>query len=307
MADKQVYTFTNEIDEVEICSLGAKIIVVSTDEAAVTAEYDNPADRPELCAVLCGKRLTLKETLGIKNFFCRPAGDYMITVRLPKKVYSRLKISTASGGAQISDSDLTAERFSLSTASGEININAYFENVKIKTASGSVTLGSPIEKTAKSVEISAASGNIGIEGYKAEKYSISSISGKTTYKDAAGAGSIHVTSGKVNVAYAEWSDDLKISAVSGCVNITLPENSGAKIKFDGVSGTVKTDLGSTDGSFITLGKGTNGEFGGSNKHELTVNLVSGTVTVSKGGGIPDEEDSEDNGEMTAEFVSEKAE
>lgn len=304
MADKQVYTFTNEIDEVEIGSRGAKIVVVSTDDAAITAEYDNPSDKPELCAVLCGKRLTFKENFDFRSIFCRSTEGYQITVRLPKKLYKMLRINTASGGAEINDSAVTAEKFDLNTASGNIDVNAFFENVKIKTASGNISLcGSP-EKTAKSVEVNAASGNISISGYKTERYSISSASGRTTYTGASGEGRINVTSGKINVTYAEWNADLKISAVSGSVNIALPADSGARIRFDGVSGTVRTDLGNNGGSFISLGKGTDGEFGGTNKHDLTVNLVSGKVTVTNGTGITDEEKTID---MTAGFVEEKAE
>ncbi len=280
MADKQVYTFTNEIDEVEVSSLGAKITVVTTDDTALTAEYDNPNNKPELCAVLCGKHLTLKETLGLQIFCCKPAENYGITVRLPKKLYKLLKINTASGGVLIEDTAVTAEKFTLSTASGEIRINAFFEGVKIKTASGSVTLSNPSEKAAQSVDINTVSGNVTVEGYGAEKFSISSISGKTVYSGASGTGSVHATSGNVDIVYDQWNGDLKIGAVSGNVNVSLPEDSGVNVKFDGVSGVVKTDLTGDRGNYVNLGKGTNGEFGGANKHNVAVNLVSGTVTLS---------------------------
>ena len=296
MADKQIYTFTNTIDEVEIISLGAKITVLSTEGTALTAEYDNPKDKPEICAVLCGNKLTLKETLGLHIFCGKPDGDYAITVTLPNKLYKLLKINTASGGVEITDSAVTAEKFSLSTASGDIRVSAFFENVKVNTASGNITLSNPFDdNTAQSVDISTASGDILLENYKAEKFSINSISGKTVYNNASGAGNIHVTSGEINVNYGQWDGDLKIGAVSGRVNVTLPEDSGANIKFDGVSGTVRTDLNGAAGGFINLGKGTNGEFGGANKHNININLVSGTVTVSGSGGAE------------VEFVEEKAE
>lgn len=290
MAEKQIYIFTNEIDEVELISLGAKITVASTDENTFTAEYDNPKDRPEFCAVLIGRKLTLKETLGFHLFFNKPEGDnYAITVKLPKKLYKRLKISTTSGGVDITDSGVTAESFSLSTASGEINIGAFFENIKVNTASGDIKLRNPLEdKLAQSVSISAVSGDITIENYRAEKFSVTSVSGKTAYTGASGAGNIHVTSGQVDVDYKEWNGDLKIGAVSGNVNINLPKDGGANIKFDGVSGTVKTDLNG-QGEYMNLGKGTNGEFGGENRHNISINLVSGTVKVSRSDGtIPTE-------------------
>lgn len=280
MAEKQVYTFNNEIDEVEVSSLGAKIIVSTYDRDVITAEYENPSDKPELVAVLCGKRLTLKETPTLKIFSQKPAEGYQITVKLPKKTYKRLCVNTASGGAELSDEDLTAQQLSLNTASGNIKISAFFENVKIKSASGSVELKNPSQTPAKSLKIAAASGSINVCGYKSESFSISSVSGKTTVSGASGLGEIHVTSGTVDVNYSEWDNDLKISAVSGNVNVTLPQDSGADIRFDGVSGTVRTDLGNSSGGFILLGRGTNGSFGGGNRHALSVNLVSGTVSIT---------------------------
>lgn len=281
MADKQIYTFSNEIDEVEISSLGAKIFVQSADGSAIVAEYDNPADKPELCAVLCGKHLTLKETPTFKVFTAKHSEDYAITVKLPEKLYKELKINTASGGVEISDSAVTAETLNLNTASGQIEINAFFENAKVKSASGSVHLNNASGKTAKLLKVSTASGSVSVENYKAEKYVISSVSGKTTYTGASGEGEIRVTSGTVEVGYDEWNGDLKIGAISGNVKVTLPAGSGVNVVFDGVSGMVKTDLGGEAGRFINLGKGTNGEFGGENKHNASVNTVSGTVTFAQ--------------------------
>lgn len=279
MAEKQIYTFTNEINEVEIAALSAKITVESTDSEAITAEYENTGEKPEFCAVLTGKKVTLKEIWKL-GMICSKGGESAITVKLPKKLYSLLKIKTASGGVELSDSAVTAENFYLETASGEININAFFQNVKIKTASGKVTLENPTDNKAVSVDIAAASGEVTVKGYSTEKYKISSASGKTVYTDAAGDGEINVTSGNIEIDYSDWSGDLKIGAVSGNVKVTLPKDSGINVKFDGVSGMVKTDLGGEPGRFMNLGKGTNGEFGGSNKRNVAVNLISGTVTLA---------------------------
>ena len=83
------------------------------------------------------------------------------------------------------------------------------------------------------------------------------------------------------MSYSEWNADLDVSAISGSVNLTLPKDSGLDISFSGISGTVKTDLGNERGSFVNLGKGTSGEFGGENKHKLNVNLTSGVVTAAQ--------------------------
>lgn len=281
MIEKQVYRFTNEVDEVVISSLGAPIKVLSTDESGIVAEYENPNEKPEFCAVLCGKKLTLKEKACLGIFRAKPKGDYSITVFLPKKLYAALTVNTASGGVDITDESVTAQKFDLNTASGNISVSAFFEEIGIKSASGSISVRDTSGNTARSLKISTVSGNVTVEGYKADKYSICSVSGKTEYVGAVGEGDISVTSGTVDVTYDDWNGDLKIGAVSGNVNVSFPVESGADVKFDGVSGSVRTDLGNECGMFMNLGKGTSGEFGGGNMHKVSVNLVSGTVILAQ--------------------------
>lgn len=188
-------------------------------------------------------------------------------------------MNTASGGAEIEG--VTARDFDLNTASGEINVNAYFENITVQSASGNITLTNPTGKPAKSLHTCTVSGNARVVDYKAEKFNLHSVSGRTVYSGASGAGKVAVTSGTVEVSYSEWNADLDVSAISGSVNLTLPKDSGLDISFSGISGTVKTDLGNERGSFVNLGKGTSGEFGGENKHKLNVNLTSGVVTAAQ--------------------------
>ena len=302
MADKQTYTFSNDISTVEVSSLGAKIIVIPQDRQDIYVEYDNPKDSPEFCAVLSGKTLTLKESLSFNIFGIfgsKPAEDYAITVYLPLRTFEKLKINTSSGGVDVGE--VSADQFSLNTASGNINVHAYFNNVKLQSASGSINLTNPLadqpkqeqtvsldkEETApaayvsKSVNVCTVSGNATVSGYRAEEFGIHSVSGTTTVSGISGKGSVSVTSGTVNISYADWNGDLNVSLISGNVNVSLPEGSGVNLSVSGVSGFVKTDLGQEKGNFINLGKGTSGEFGGANKHQLTASLTSGMVTIAR--------------------------
>lgn len=281
MADKQIYRFSNEIDTLEVTSIGAKIVLKTHEASEIIAEYDNPKDFPELRAVLTGKTLGFKETISPLNIFNnRPAEDYTITVSVPAAMLGKIKINTASGGADISG--VTAQDLELNTASGNISINAYCENIKVQSASGNITVTNPTDKTAKLLRTCTVSGNAVVDGYKAESFSIHSVSGNTSYRGVMGTGNISVTSGTVDVTYAEWNGDLNISVISGNVNVSLPEGSGMELKFDGVSGVVKTDLGNSKGGFMNLGKGTSGEFGGENKHKVNVSLTSGNVVIAQG-------------------------
>lgn len=292
MADKQTYNFSNEIDTIEVSSLGAKIIMQPEDRNDIYVEYNNPKESPEFCAVLSGKALTLKESFSFSIFGNKPAEDYQIIVELPRRTYQKIKINTASGGVEVGQ--VLADSFSLNTASGNINVNAFFNDVKLQSASGNITLTNPgsdvggdgfVEvkeaAAAKSLSVCTVSGNATVNGYRAEEFGIHSVSGTTTVNGISGKGSVSATSGNVNLSYAEWNGDLNISLISGNVNVELPADSGMELSFSGVSGMLKTDLGREKGSFMNLGKGTNGGFGGANKHNLTANLTSGTVTVSQ--------------------------
>lgn len=294
MAEKQTYTFNNEIDTVEVSSLGAKIIMIPQERQDIYVEYDNPKDAPEFCAVLSGKTLTLKESFSFKIFGNKPKEGYSITVYLPLKTFENIKINTSSGGVEVGE--VSAENFTLNTASGNINVNAFLNNVKLQSASGNITLTNPLAAqqdtgfldkeetavpTAQSLNVCTVSGNATISGYRTELFGVHSVSGRTVVNGVSGRGSVSVTSGSVELNYADWNNDLSVSLISGNVKITLPENSGASLNINGVSGSVRTDLGQAKGSFINLGKGTSGDFGGENRHRLDASLTSGTVTVAQ--------------------------
>lgn len=294
MAEKQTYTFNNEIDTVEVSSLGAKINMIPQEREDIYVEYENPKDAPEFCAVLSGKTLTLKESFSFKIFGNKPKEGYSITVYLPLKTFENIKINTSSGGVEVGE--VSAENFTLNTASGNINVNAFLNNVKLQSASGNITLTNPIAApqgtvsldkeetalpTAQSLNVCTVSGNATISGYRTEVFGIHSVSGRTVVNGASGRGSVSVTSGSVDITYADWNNDLSVSLISGNVKIILPENSGASLNINGVSGSVRTDLGQAKGSFINLGKGTSGDFGGENRHKLDASLTSGTVTVAQ--------------------------
>ena len=294
MADKQTYTFSNEIDTVEVSSLGAKIIVIPQEREDIYVEYDNPKNTPEFCAVLSGKTLTLKESISFSIFGSKPAEGYTITVFLPLRTFENIRIKTASGGVEVGE--VSAENFTLNTASGNININAFFNNVKLQSASGNITLTNPLANnrdvvsldkegtlvyTAQSLSVCTVSGNAAVSGYRTELFTVHSVSGKTAIDGISGRGQVSVTSGSVDISYAEWNNDLSVSLISGNVKVTLPENSGIALTVNGVSGSVRTDLGQAKGSFMNLGKGTSGDFGGENKHKLDASLTSGMVTVAQ--------------------------
>lgn len=277
--EKQVYKFTNEINEVKVSVLAAKLTVTAHDEDFILAEYDNPSDTPKFSATLTENKIIFKESkLLALLLFKNPLEKYTLNVYLPKKQFKSLEVSTASGGAQISG--VQSESFILNTASGKIDITGTFGDIRIKSASGDVKFANHAEAPAKSLRISSASGEIEADS-RAENFSISGVSGRIIYTSACGKGSISMTSGNIDVNYAEWNDDLSINVVSGKANVILPEESGAEICFNGVSGSLKTDIGGEKGKFMNIGKGTNGTFGSGNVHKITANTTSSSVIISR--------------------------
>lgn len=275
--EKQVYKFTNEINEVKVSVLAASLTVTAHDEDFILAEYDNPSEAPKFSATLTENKIIFKESK-LLSLFKNPLEKYTLNVYLPRKQFKSLEVSTASGGAQISG--VWAESFVLNTASGEINVSGDFADVKIKSASGNVKFANTSDAPAKSLKIGSASGDIEAD-CRAESFSVSGVSGKIICNNACGKGSISMTSGNIDVNYAEWTDDLSINVVSGKANITLPAGSGAELSFNGVSGSLKTDIGGEKGKFMNIGKGTNGTFGSGNVHKISVNTTSGSVTVAE--------------------------
>lgn len=277
--EKQIYRFNNEIDTLEVHSMGARITVRPHDEAEFIAEYNNSKDTPEFCAVLNGKTLIFKEKLAFTLFSPKPDGDYSINVLVPRQLLGKIRISTASGGAEVEG--VRAQTFDLNTASGNIDVNAFFDTVKIQSASGNVKLVNPEKNVAKNLSVCTVSGSAEIVGYKADEYSLHSVSGITKYLGACGKGKIAVTSGNIDVSYDEWNGDLDISAISGNINVSLPEGAGMDLRFDGVSGSLRTDIGCEKGKPMNLGRGTSGLFGGENSHTVKVSLTSGNVAINQ--------------------------
>lgn len=276
--EKQIYKFTNEINEICVSSIGSKIVVAPHNEDFVLAEYDNPGETPKFCAVLQDKKLTLKEEASFFGWFSKITDEYCITVYLPKKLFEKIGVCSSSGGVSVSE--VQAGVFDLSTASGEVNVSGAFEDIKIKAASGNVKLENTAEAPARSVKISTASGSVEVNA-PAEKFSLVCVSGKTVYKNACGEGKISLTSGNVDVDYSEWNGALSLNVVSGKANITVPDDSGAELTFNGASGSFKTDIGGEKGSLMNIGKGTSGTLGSGNIQKLDVHLTSGSVTVQR--------------------------
>jgi DUF4097 and DUF4098 domain-containing protein YvlB len=93
------------------------------------------------------------------------------------------------------------------------------------------------------LEISSVSGNIQVAGVTSQT-KLDSVSGDVTAQNITGVVSAHTVSGNLNVEIRRLrgSDDLKISSVSGNIQVKAPPDLNADVKMSSVSGSLKTDF-----------------------------------------------------------------
>ncbi|MEJ7615816.1 MAG: DUF4097 family beta strand repeat-containing protein [Pyrinomonadaceae bacterium] len=109
----------------------------------------------------------------------------------------------------------------VSTASGDIKVNAVQGRVHLSTASGDVQ----VRDVVGSVNASSASGDV-------EVFNVSgAVSAQTASGDV-----------RVEIARLEGSESMKFSTASGDVHVRMPSNLEADVEMSTVSGKVETDF-----------------------------------------------------------------
>jgi hypothetical protein len=127
------------------------------------------------------------------------------------------------------------------------------------------------------INLDLVSGRVNGELPETDYFELSVVSGTLDLGGLSGRGSVNIVSGTANLGYAEWNDSLKIDIVSGSTNVVVPEGSGAEINFSRVSGHVSYNL---DGDSGRLDRGGSANVGGENRQRVTVDLVSGSASIS---------------------------
>lgn len=128
---------------------------------------------------------------------------------------------------------------------------SYSENIKLNTASGSVE----VKNFEGSCDINTASGEINAENCGGD-FAVNTASG-------------HISYSKNSVL----NNKLNLNSVSGAINVSIPKNSEFSLKARTVSGKIKCDF-----PIVLDGKGLEGTVG-SGKNSISVNTVSGSITI----------------------------
>lgn len=201
-----------------------------------------------------------------------------LEVRLPKKEYTEMKLNTTSGNVRIDN--LIFEDFNSTSTSGTSEYNIFADNLRLFTTSGKTTVTNCTDRKASSLNFDTTSGTHTVSGFAADEYHLGATSGKITVNGLSGKGDIQLTSGKIEVNYAEWNDKLYANVTSGTCVINLPENSNVSAKVDAVSGGMT--INKSDGTKISLSKSDSVSLGGENCHEIKADMTSGSIKVNIG-------------------------
>lgn len=266
---------TDAFEDIALSVISAEINFKVTDTAAPKVTYTSHSDCD--CEVYVkDKVLVINEKKNVFTLFSFGFlfGKNELTVELPKAQYGNVSINSVSGGGNFSG--LTAESLTFNTTSGDFNISAFAKTLAISSVSGNMQMSNPLTDECDSFSLRTTSGRYNISGFKTKQFEVKTISGDVEISGISGKGSLNMTSGDVDISFAEWNDDISVSTISGDVDIILPAGSGADVSFSGISGDVTSLL---DGSNVKIGKGSTSTVGGSNKHNIGINLTSGDVTI----------------------------
>ena len=118
-------------------------------------------------------------------------------------------------------SELSLRYESLSSVSGNVDIDNINGNIKAKSVSGNVA----VKGAAGTIQATSVSGNVSVEDFN----------GTATAKSTSG-------NVEVSIRSLEGAESMDFASVSGNVRIKLPANLDADVKMSTMSGDLKTDF-----------------------------------------------------------------
>ncbi len=279
--DIMAYTFNESVNDIQVITSVAETDVKVADVDEISVRYETETGGFIFSARVEGDRLVVKEQGGyLLSIFNIGEKKSKLEVILPEKEYEDVEIITASGNTDIEQ--LICKDFNSVVTSGSSKYDIFAPDISVTTTSGSVEVSNCTDRKANKITLDSVSGSHAISGFRCDEFKFNSVSGCIKAEGISGKGSADIVSGEIFIDYAEWDNNLKLNAVSGEFDITLPEDAGVEIDLDALSGEVEVELkeddGDTDKSTFS-GESNSGELGGDNVHEVKVDLVSGEVSI----------------------------
>lgn len=279
--DIKAYTFNESINDIQLITSVAETDVKVADVDEISVRYETETGGFVFSARVEGDKLIVKEQGGyLISIFNIGEKKSKLEVILPEKEYEDVEIITASGNTDIEK--LVCKDFDSVVTSGYSKYDVFASDINITTTSGCVEVTNCTDRKANKITLDSVSGSHTISGFLCDEFKFNSVSGCIKAEGISGKGSADIVSGEIKISYAEWDNDLKLNAVSGEFDITLPEDAGVEIDLDALSGEVEVELredeDDTDKSTFS-GESNSGELGGDNVHEVKIDLVSGDVSI----------------------------
>lgn len=272
--NKNEYTYNDVYTAIEVGVISCDVTISKSTDNNTYINYESKRSSNNIEAYVSNNTLHIKENTHFVFSLCWWGTSAQLEIKLPSKTYESFKYNTVSGNAEIND--IIAENGTINTTSGDIYVSMYANNMNVNTVSGNVNVTNSTKTKCKTLTTNTTSGNVNVTGFTPEQFHISSVSGNTTVSGLGGTGTIDLTSGDFTAEFAEWTGDVRLSAISGNMNLKLPQDAGANISFSGLSGSVRSAL---NGNNVSIQKGGSSTVGGTNIHNISVSLTSGDVNI----------------------------
>ena len=200
-----------------------------------------------------------------------------IEMVVPRRHWNLIRAMSFSGTVRL-QVDQPTRNMQVGSVSGAVDVRtAEWGELEISTMSGSVTCAGSV----RSLKARSVSGKLNLSGTFAEM-EISSTSGDTHFTGTAKRVNGRAISGKICLEPAELPGELNLSAVSGNISVTLPEQRPFQVRLSTTSGRIASDFhtvprGSHD---VSLGypnpSGTEGPI-------YTMKSVNGGISIRRAG------------------------
>lgn len=221
------------------------------------------------------------------------------------------KFDTSSNSGDVELNEITADEINLSSSSGEISIRKAEGKRKISTTSGDVYVYNgngdteistssgeiAVEKSSGKLQADTNSGDINIQDSNGDKnlestsgeiyvenstglIEAKSSSGDINVNHSRGAGNISTTSGEISLELMEVTDNIRLNASSGGIELTIPEATAFQFTADTSSGDIGTYFDDKL-SFDNNRKHASGTIGENPQLEIELSTTSGEIGVGR--------------------------
>lgn len=199
-----------------------------------------------------------------------------IEVYLPQEYQANLTVTTTDGNIDMSDVALTLNSLRIDTTAGTVQLdNANATVLHLSSTSGKLDLGNI---TGEQIKLDTTSGKVICEELNGA-VTYTSTSGDIDVKSAIGSGSYRANnSGKLNVTYAEVTDDLSFFNKNDSIELTLPQDLEFEFEAVAKNGSVSTSF---QESIRIDGRTTRATIGSTPTVTIKTETNNGNITVTQ--------------------------